>query len=108
MRTVTFKVSSSRQMPLVEPPLPEMAAPGSKVVATATMYDVDRVGKGTARIYQLPDGRLALRLEDFFDWCELTSNATPPRRFNDDTDEAAPGRDRRRGLQSSGRTSGRR
>lgn len=63
-----WRVTLEQQVdvPLVEPPLPEMAAPGSKVVATATMYDVDRVGKGTAQIHQLPDGRLLLRLEDFF------------------------------------------
>ncbi|MBW3643425.1 MAG: DM13 domain-containing protein [Actinobacteria bacterium] len=63
-----WKVTLEQQVdvPLVEPPLPEMAAPGSKLVATATMYDVDRVGKGTAHIHQLPDGRLVLRLEDFF------------------------------------------
>ncbi|HVM15658.1 MAG TPA: DM13 domain-containing protein [Egibacteraceae bacterium] len=63
-----WRVTLEQQVdvPLVEPPLPEMASPGSKVLATATMYDVDRVGKGTARIHQLSDGRLVLRLEDFF------------------------------------------
>ncbi|MEX2660163.1 MAG: DM13 domain-containing protein [Acidimicrobiales bacterium] len=59
-------VEQQVDVPLVEPPLPEMTAPGAEVVATATMYDVDRVGTGTARIFRLPDGRHVLRLEDFF------------------------------------------
>ncbi len=59
-------VEQQVDVPMIEPPLPEMASPASKVVATAQMYDVDRVGKGSARIHQFPDGRLVLRLEDFF------------------------------------------
>ncbi len=62
----TLTIEQQVDVPMIEPPLPEMAAPESKVVATATMYDVDRVGRGTALIHQLPDGRSVLRLEDFF------------------------------------------
>jgi hypothetical protein len=50
--------------PLVEPPPPGLEA--AKLVATANMYDVDRHGEGTAKIYQLPSGDRVLRLEDFF------------------------------------------
>lgn len=50
--------------PLVEDAMPEMAQ--ATVVSTATLYNVDRTVKGTARVYRLPDGRHAIRLEDFF------------------------------------------
>lgn len=59
-------VEQQVDVPLIEPPLPEMASPGTTVVATAAMYNVDRIGKGTARIHRLEDGRLVLRLDDFF------------------------------------------
>ncbi len=59
-------VEQQVDVPMVEPPLPEMTAPGARVVRTATVYDVDRTGRGSARIYELPDGSRVLRLEDFF------------------------------------------
>jgi len=52
--------------PFVEDPLTQMTAPGASVVVGGPMYDVDHNGKGTAKIYRLPDGTSALRLEDFF------------------------------------------
>lgn len=59
-------VEQQVDVPMVEPPLPAMASPEARVLATGAMYDVDRVGKGTVRIHALPDGSKVLRLEDFF------------------------------------------
>jgi hypothetical protein len=59
-------VEQQVEMPMVEPPPEGMDSPDSRVLATGTMYDVDRVGRGTVRIVSLPDGRRVLRLEDFF------------------------------------------
>lgn len=59
-------VEQQVDVPLVEPPLAAMSDPGAKVVATGTMYDIDRVGSGSVRLHQLPDGTAVLRLEDFF------------------------------------------
>lgn len=52
--------------PKVEPPLPQMSAPGAAVLAAGRFYDVDRTGRGTVRLHRLPDGRHALRLDGFF------------------------------------------
>jgi hypothetical protein len=49
--------------PLNEPPLPTMAT--ARVLRQGNFYDVEKQNKGTARIYQLADGRRALRMEDF-------------------------------------------
>ncbi len=51
--------------PLNEPPLAEMQAPTTKVLAGGPFYGVDKTGKGRAVLYRLPAGRLALRFEDF-------------------------------------------
>ncbi|CAN5690623.1 hypothetical protein BH24ACT26_BH24ACT26_02760 [soil metagenome] len=51
--------------PLVEPALDEMAPP-AKVVARGGFFDVEQEGKGKVAIYELSDGRLAVRLEDFW------------------------------------------
>lgn len=49
--------------PLMEPPLPGMDT--GKVLGQGAFYDVEMKGKGTARLFELPGGELALRLEDF-------------------------------------------
>ena len=51
--------------PLDEPPLPEMAT--AKVLGRGDFYNVDKTGKGTATLYELADGRRALRFEPGFD-----------------------------------------
>jgi hypothetical protein len=51
--------------PLDEPPLPEMAT--ARVLGRGDFYQVDRTGKGTAILYQLADGRRALRIEPGFE-----------------------------------------
>jgi len=51
-------------VPLVEPAPAGLAS--AKVLGTAKLYNVDKVGEGTAKIYELPDGSRQVRLEDFF------------------------------------------
>lgn len=64
----TITVDQQIDIPLMEPPLPGMAA--GKVLGTGDFYNVEMKGKGTARLYQLEDGSHALRFEDF----EVSSN----------------------------------
>lgn len=49
--------------PLKEPPLDGMAE--GKVLGEGQFYDMEMTGKGTARLYELPGGRHALRFENF-------------------------------------------
>lgn len=51
--------------PLREPPLEAMRAPGADVLARGRFYPNERRGEGTASLYRLPSGRLALRLDGF-------------------------------------------
>lgn len=50
---------------LHEPPLDAMRSPDAKVLARGDFYEIDRKGSGSARLYRLPGGRLALRMENF-------------------------------------------
>jgi hypothetical protein len=50
--------------PLIEPAPATLAT--AKVLGTAKVYNVDREGEGTAKIYELPTGARLIRLEDFF------------------------------------------
>ncbi|MDQ6839425.1 MAG: DM13 domain-containing protein [Actinomycetota bacterium] len=59
-------VDQQVDVPLNEPPLPAMTAPGAVVVSTGTFYRIDQTGTGTVTLYRLPDGTYALRLDDFF------------------------------------------
>lgn len=61
-----IQVEQQVDVPLVEPPLPAMSAPGAVTVATASLYRIDQVGNGKVTFYRLADGSYALRLEDFF------------------------------------------
>lgn len=61
-----LQVEQQVDVPLIEPPLPEMTAPGAAVVSSGSLYRIDQSASGTATIYRLPDGSHALRLEDFF------------------------------------------
>lgn len=49
---------------LAEPLLPAMAA--GRVLGQGQFADIEKEGKGVARLYQLPDGSRALRFEGFF------------------------------------------
>ena len=62
----SLEVAQRVEVPLVEPPLPEMTAPGATVLAAGSFYKVDRVGAGKVTIYEQADGRFAVRLEDFW------------------------------------------
>lgn len=61
-----WKIDVDQQVdvPLVEPAPASLAS--AKIIGTATMYNVDKVGEGTARIYELPNGSRVIRLESFF------------------------------------------
>lgn len=62
-----WRVTIEQQVetPLEEPPLPAMASPDARVLARGRFYAIERGGRGTASVYRLPGGRLALRLERF-------------------------------------------
>ena len=51
--------------PIDEPPLEEMEADDARVIAKGAFYEIDRRGDGTASLYRLGNGRLALRLDGF-------------------------------------------
>jgi hypothetical protein len=57
-------VEQQVDVPLVEPAPAGLAS--AKVLGTAKVYNVDREGEGTAKIYELPNGTRLIRLEDFF------------------------------------------
>jgi len=61
-----WKITVDQQVetPLIEPAPATLAS--AKVLGTATMYNIDKTGEGTAKIYQLPDGSKMIRLENFF------------------------------------------
>lgn len=61
-----LEVEQQIELPLHEPPLPAMAAPGTAALARGDFYRVDQVGDGQVTIYRLGDGTYALRLEDFY------------------------------------------
>ena len=50
---------------LREAPLPAMKSPAAKVLARGGFYKIERKGGGRATLYQLANGRLALRMEGF-------------------------------------------
>jgi hypothetical protein len=61
-----LRVQQQVDVPLVEPPLPAMSAPGTVKVAGGDLYRIDQVGNGRLTIYRLPSGRHALRLQSFY------------------------------------------
>jgi hypothetical protein len=50
---------------LHEPPLEEIASSTAELVAEGAFYRIENRGEGTARLYRLPSGRLALRMKGF-------------------------------------------
>lgn len=61
-----LQIDQQVDLPLNEPPLPAMAAPGASAVATGDFYRIDQFGDGKVAVYRLADGSYALRLEDFY------------------------------------------
>jgi hypothetical protein len=51
--------------PLREPPLAAMRSPAAKVLARGDFYKIERKGGGSATLYRLGNGRLALRMAGF-------------------------------------------
>lgn len=60
-----LEVEQQVETPLREPPLDAMNAPGAQVLARGSFHGIERHGEGSALLYRLDDGRLALRFEDF-------------------------------------------
>ena len=73
-----LEVDQQVDVPLEEPPLPAMSAPGTEVVASGEFYRMDQTGEGTITVYRLADGAYALRLDDFF----VTANVDLQIRFH--------------------------
>ena len=65
--TGSWRVIVEQQVdtPLDEPPLRAMRASGAEVLARGRFYEIERRGKGRVALYRLPNGRHALRFEDF-------------------------------------------
>lgn len=61
-----IRVDQQIDVPLVEPPLPAMTAPGTTTVAAGDFHRIDQSTAGRLRMYRLAGGRYALRLEDFY------------------------------------------
>lgn len=61
-----MQVDQQVDVPLDEPPLPAMTAPGTLRVSSGAFYRIDQTGMGTVTLYRLVNGTYALRLENFF------------------------------------------
>jgi hypothetical protein len=62
---LALAVEQQVDTPINEPPLEEMEADDARVIARGDFYEIDRRGDGTASVYRLGNGRLALRLDGF-------------------------------------------
>ena len=61
-----LEVDQQIDLPLDEPLLATMSAPGAAKVATGELYRIDQFADGRVDLYSLPDGTWALRLEGFY------------------------------------------
>lgn len=61
-----LQVDQQVDVPLEEPPLPAMTAPGTVAVAADSFYRIDQVGTGRLTLYRLANGTYALRFDNFF------------------------------------------
>ena len=73
-----LEIEQQVDVPLVEPPLPAMTAPGAARLATGTLYRIDQSGSGRVTLYRLAGGGYAVRLDDFF----ITPNVDLEIRFS--------------------------
>ncbi|GAC1337702.1 MAG: hypothetical protein NVSMB29_02460 [Candidatus Dormibacteria bacterium] len=62
----TVHIDQQVDVPLNEPQLAAMTAPGASVLMKGALYNVDQSGSGAVTIYRLADGTDALRLGGFF------------------------------------------
>jgi hypothetical protein len=53
------------ESPLRETPPEEITSGAAELIAEGSFYRIENRGQGTARLYRLPNGRLALRMEGF-------------------------------------------
>ncbi|MGH9156770.1 MAG: hypothetical protein ACRD1K_13255 [Acidimicrobiales bacterium] len=60
-----LQVEQRIEIPLVEPLLATMTAPGTATLAVGSFYKVDKVGAGKVRIFEAEDG-FSVRLDDFW------------------------------------------
>lgn len=60
------RVEQQLDVPLVEPPTPEMTSPASRVAAAGDFYDIDEHGLGKVEVHRHRDGSATLRLEGFY------------------------------------------
>ena len=61
-----LQVEQQIDLPLNEPPLPAMTAPGAAPLARGNFYRIDQNSNGQVTAYRLPDGSHALRLDEFY------------------------------------------
>lgn len=62
----SVRVAQQVDVPLVEPPLAAMSAPGAARVSAGSFYGIDQKSIGRVTIYRLASGRYALRLSSFY------------------------------------------
>ena len=62
----SIEVEQQVDVPLYEPPLPEMVAPGARAVLRGRLYRIDETASGAVTVYALPTGRFALRLRNVY------------------------------------------
>ena len=62
----TAQIAQEVDVPLVEPPLQAMTAPGSHDVRTGSFYGIAQKSVGRLTVYRLATGRYALRLTNFY------------------------------------------
>ena len=60
------KLEQQVDTPLHEPPLASMSSPGARLLSRGRFYRLERAGRGTASLYRLATGRLALRIDGGF------------------------------------------
>ncbi len=61
-----LQVDQQVDVPLVEPPLPSMTAPGTSTAFSSGLYRIDQIGTGRMTIYRLATGRYVMRLAGFY------------------------------------------
>lgn len=60
------QVDQQIDLPLIEPLLPGMTAPGATTISTGKVYGVEQVGAGTVKVYRLAEGGYTLRFDNFY------------------------------------------
>jgi hypothetical protein len=61
-----LRIDQQVDVPIDEPPLPSMSAPGTSIAARARFYRMAQVGVGQLTFYRLATGKYVLRLSSFY------------------------------------------